>query len=289
MLMVAAGFFATMAAVIKLLGEQLHVTQIMFLRQMGMLLIMSPRLLTDPRGSFRTTRLDLQMIRLVLALIAMTCGFTAIIHMPLPDATALGFAKSFFVTIFAVIILKEIVGPYRWAAVTVGFIGVLIMLQPGSSGFSHYSLLAVIGAAAAGAVMVIIRLLSRTESSHTIMSYQATGVALVMVIPAILYWRPLDPFLWLMVAILAITSYVGQRLNVLAFTRGEASLLASLDYVRLLYAVVLGFFLFNQLPQFTTVVGAAIIVAAAIFTVHREAKRKQSLARASDGRGFTNN
>lgn len=288
-LMVAAGFFASMAAVIKLIGEHLHVTQILFLRQIGMLLIMSPRLLADPRGSFTTNRLDLQLIRLALALVAMTCGFTAIIHMPLPDATALGFAKGFFVTIFAVIILKEVVGPYRWAAVTVGFIGVLIMLQPGGSSFSQYSILAVIGAAAAGAVMVIIRLLSRTESTHTIMSYQATGVALVMAIPALLYWRPLDPFLWLLVAILAITSYVGQRLNVMAFSLGEASLLASLDYVRLLYAVILGFFLFDQLPQFTTVVGAAIIVAAAIFTVQREARRKQSLARASDGRGFTNN
>ena len=224
-LLVAASFFSAMAAVIKLAGEHLHVTQILFLRQMGMLLIMSPKLLKDPRGSYRTKRLDLQMCRLVLALIAMTCGFSALIYMPLPDATALGFAKSFFVTIFAVLILRETVGIYRWGAVAAGFVGVLIMLQPGGSEFSVYSIMAIVGAAAAGAVMVIIRLLSRTESTHTIMSYQATGVALVMFIPALMTWQTMTPYLWFLVVILGVTSYLGQRLNVVAYTLGEACLL----------------------------------------------------------------
>jgi len=273
-LLVAAGFFALMAAVIKLAGEHLHVSQILFLRQMGMLLIMSPQLFKDPVGSFTTKRFDLQMCRLVLALIAMTCGFSAVIYMPLADATALGFAKSFFVTIFAVLILRETVGRYRWGAVAAGFVGVLIMLQPGGSEFSIYSIMAIVGAAAAGAVMVIIRLLSRTESTHTIMSYQATGVAVVMFIPALLTWQTMTPYLWFLAVILAITSYVGQRLNVVAYTLGEASMLASLDYTRLIYAVILGFFLFEQLPRWSTMVGAMIIVAAAVFTVQREARRK---------------
>jgi len=283
-LLVAAGFFAAMAAVIKLAGEHLHVTQILFMRQMGMLLIMSPQLLRDPAGSYRTKRLDLQMLRLALALIAMLCGFSAVIHMPLPDATALGFAKSFFVTIFAVLILRETVGVYRWGAVAAGFVGVIIMLQPGGSEFSIYSVMAIIGAAAAGAVMVIIRLLSRTESTHTIMSYQATGVALVMFIPALLTWQTMTPYLWFLVVILAITSYVGQRLNVVAYTLGEASMLASLDYTRLIYAVILGFFLFDQLPKLSTMAGALIIVAAAVFTVQREARKKKMMAQVVDGR-----
>ena len=282
-LLVAAGFFSAMAAIIKLAGEHLHVTQILLLRQTGMLLIMSPKLLKDPVGSYKTKRLDLQLCRLCLALIAMICGFSAVIHMPLPDATALGFAKSFFVTIFAVLILRETVGIYRWGAVAAGFVGVLIMLQPGSSEFSVYSVMAIIGAAAAGAVMVIIRLLSRTESTHTIMSYQATGVALVMFIPALITWQSMTPYLWFLVVILAVTSYVGQRLNVVAYTLGEASMLASLDYTRLIYAVILGFFLFDQLPGMSTMAGAVIIVAAAVFTVQRESRRKKVLAQTTEG------
>ncbi len=288
-LILAGLFFSIMAATIKLAGQSLHVTQILLIRQLGMLLIMSPQIIANPRESYRTGRIDLQMIRLGLALVAMTGGFTAIIHMPLADATALGFAKSFFVTIFAVIVLKEIVGPYRWLAVVVGFIGVLIMLRPGSDGFTIYSIYALISAACAGAVMVIIRLLSRTETTHTIMVYQATGVALVMFIPALLTWQQPTFVEWLLLALIGVTAYLGQRLNVMAFTLGEASLLASLDYMRLLYAVLIGFFLFGNLPHASTLLGAVIIVAAAIFTIHRESRRKQSLASASDGRGYTNN
>lgn len=288
-LMVAAAAFALMVSMIKLAGQNLHVTQILVIRQFGMLLIMSPKLLPNLRSSFATGRLDLQLLRIGLALIAMTCGFSAVIHMPLADATALGFAKSFFVTIFAVWILRETVGFYRWAAVAIGFVGVLVMLRPASDSFSIYGIYAVVGAAAAGAVMVIIRLLSRTESTHTIMAYQALGVGLFMIIPALIYWQPPSTAEWGILVIVCITSYVGQRCNVVAFTLGEASLLASLDYVRLLYATLLGFLLFKELPQTHTVFGALIIVAAAIFTVYRESKRKQTLSRASDGRGFTNN
>lgn len=275
----AAFFFSCMVAVIKLAGEHLPVTQIVLLRQLGMAVIMLPMWVSNPVASFQTNRFGLLAWRLVLGSTAMLCGFTAFIHLPLADATAIGFTKSFFVTIFAVLFLGEIVGTYRWSAVVVGFIGVLIMLQPGAHGFSVYGLLSVTAAAAAGGVMVIIRHLTRTESVQVIMSYHVIGVALVMLIPALLNWQPLTPYLWVLIVILAVTAYLGQRLNVLAYSHGEASLLASLDYIRLLYAVLLGWVLFEQLPQRATIFGALIIVAAAVFTVYRETRRKQALTR----------
>ena len=108
-------------------------------------------------------------------------------------------------------------------------------------------------------------------------------------IPALLSWQTPSVREWVVLGVIGIVSYIGQRLNVLAFSWGEASLLASLDYVRLLYAVVIGYLLFGNLPHANTVLGAIIIVAAAVLTIHRESRRKQALARASDGRGFTNN
>ncbi len=109
------------------------------------------------------------------ALVAMLCGFTAVIHMPLADATAIFFAKSFFVTIFAVFILAETVGVYRWGAVLIGFVGVLIMLQPGTDNFSIYGLYSLVGAAGAAGVMILLRLLSQSDSADTIMTYGALG------------------------------------------------------------------------------------------------------------------
>lgn len=285
-LMLAAFGFSLMVALIKLVGTRLPVTQILFVRQVGMTLMLVPVFARDPAGLFRSSRPSLQLLRVCLALTAMLFGFSAVVHMPLAEATALAFAKSFFVTIFAVIFLRETVGVHRWAAVAIGFVGVLVMLRPGADGFDIYGLYAIIGAAAAGCVMVIIRLLSRTDPGHTILAYQAIGVGLVMAVPAMLFWVAPTPREWVLLVAIGVVSYFAQRANILAYKWGEASLLASLDYIRLLYATLLGWVLFGNLPGSSTWIGAGIIVLASIYTVHREARRRQTLSRGPDGRGF---
>ena len=287
-LMLAAFGFALMIALIKLVGSRLPVVQILFVRQLGMLLILSPTIVRDLPHALSTRRLDLQLLRIGLALVAMLCGFTAVIHMPLADAVALGFAKSFFVTIFAVLVLRETVGVHRWSAVALGFIGVLVMVRPGSDGASLYGLMAITGAASAGAVMVVIRLLSRSESTHSILLYQALGVGLVMAVPAWVYWEAPTAHEWLLLGAIGVISFFAQKANVMAYTWGEASMLASLDYVRLLYATALGWWLFDTLPGTSTWIGAGIIVLASVYTVWRERVRNQRLASDPSGRGFTN-
>ena len=286
-LMVAALGFAAMISLIKLAGERLPVVEILFVRQLGMVAILAPALARDFPGALRTARPGLQCLRVALALVAMLCGFTAVVHMPLADATALGFAKSFFVTIFAVIALGETVGRHRWSAVALGFAGVLIMMRPGSDGFTVYAVLAVVGAAAAGAVMVVIRLLTRTESGTTILAWQAIGVGVVMAAPALWVWVAPTPREWGLLAAIGVVSYFAQKLNILAYRWGEASLLASLDYVRLLYATALGWWLFGTLPDAITWVGAGIVTLAAVYTVYRERVRGRALAAGPHGRGYT--
>lgn len=287
-LMLAALGFSCMVAMIKVAGEHLPVTQILLVRQLVMAIMLAPVLIRTFPGSLNTQQLPLQFARILLALIAMLCGFTAVVNMPLADATAIAFAKSFFVTIFAVLILKETVGLYRWSAVVIGFVGVLVMLRPGSTGFTVYGLMAVGGAASAGMVMVIIRLLSRTDPPSTILAYQAIGVGLIMAIPAFIQWVPPTNTEWLLLIAIGFVSYFAQKANIYAFSYGEASMLASLDYVRLIYATFFGWLLFSELPGISTWAGAGIIVAASIYTVHREAKRKQQLASAPTGRDFSN-
>lgn len=286
-LMVAALLFSLMTVQIKLLGNALHVTQILLIRQIVMTLIVSPQIMRGFPGVLRTTRPELQLTRILLALGAMMMGFTAIIHMPLADATALGFAKSFFVTIFAVVILKEVVGPRRWGAVGVGFLGVLIMLRPGTEAFTIYGLMAVAAAACAGLVMVIVRIMARTDSPTTILTWQAIGVGLIIAIPAIYFWEWPTGMQWLLLLSMGIISYLAQMANIYAYKWGEASVLASLDYVRLLYATLFGWLVFATLPGIATWIGAGVIVAASIYTIWREAKKKQDLTRSPSGRGYT--
>lgn len=280
----ATGVFALMTVLIKLLGQNLHITQILFVRQIVITSIVLPSVLKGFPGVLRTRNPYLQLLRVALALTAMMMGFTAVIHLPLAEATALGFAKSFFVTIFAILILRETVGLRRWMAVVIGFVGVGIMLRPGTESFSIYGAMSIGGAACAGAVMVIIRLMSRHDAPTTILGWQAIGVGIAISVPALWFWKWPTMTEWLLLAAMGLTAYAAQMGNILAFKWGEASLLASLDYIRLIYATLLGWLIFETLPNRYTLIGAAIIVLASIYTVLRERRRKQVLTRSPHGR-----
>ena len=275
--MFAAAGFGTMVALIKLVGERIDVFQILLVRQLVMALIVVPTIMTNFPGSLKTNNIGLQLLRIFLALVAMSFGFTAVINMPLADATAIGFAKSFFVTICAIFFLNEVIGFRRWFAVIIGFIGVLIVLRPGFEGFTIYGVYALIGAAGAGSVMVVIRILTRTESTITILTYQALGVGLAVAIPGIWFWIWPTPLEWMLLIAMGIISYIAQMLNITAYKYGEASVMASLDYARLIYAVFFGWLLFENLPDFWTWFGAMIIIAASVYTIHRESQRKQKI------------
>lgn len=284
-LMFAAAGFGLMVALIKLAGERIHIMQILFVRQAVMVLIVAPTIFADFPGVLRTDRLPLQMLRIALALVAMGFGFTAVVHMPLAEVTTIGFAKSFFVTILAIFVLNEVIGIRRWMAVIIGFIGVLIVMRPGLDGFNIYGFYALIGAAGAGSVMVIIRILTRTESATTILAYQALGVGLAVAIPAFWYWQMPTFVEWVLLIAIGLISYFAQMANILAWKFGEAAVMASLDYVRLIYSVIFGYFLFDALPDYGTWIGATIIIVASLYTIQRETKRRQVLVQTAEGRG----
>ncbi|WP_428647286.1 DMT family transporter [Roseibium sp.] len=288
-ILLAAFLFSIMVTLIKFLGQNLSVFQILFVRQAVMLAIVTPRILSGLPTSLATKRPWLQLSRVAVATTAMLCGFTAVIELPLADATAISFSKTFFLTIFAIWLLGEKVGIHRWGATIVGFLGVLLMLRPDGEGLiDPYALLALSGAACAGLVMIIVRMLTRTDSTLTILTYQAFGVGLIMLVPAVLTWHAPTLAQWGLLLLVGIVSWAAQTANIQAFRAGEATAIASLDYTRLLYATVFGALVFSQWPRVETLFGAAVIIAASIYTVRREAKRGRELARAAEGRGYSN-
>ncbi|WP_209014975.1 DMT family transporter [Roseibium limicola] len=285
----AAFLFTIMSTLIKLLGSDLSVFQILLVRQCVMALIVAPTIIRNLPHSLQTKRPDLQAARVFFATIAMLCGFTAVIELPLADATALGFSKTFFITIFAIFFLGETVGIHRWGATIAGFLGVLLMLNPGGEGLvDPNALLAIIGAAAAGLVSIIIRFLTRTDSPTTILTYQAVCVGILMTGPAIYTWSTPTLEEWGLLAAVGIVSWAGQMSNIRAFRAGEATAIASLDYSRLIYASAIGILVFGQWPSATTLIGAGLIILASLYTIRREAVRGRQLARAAEGRGYNN-
>ncbi|MTH97778.1 DMT family transporter [Roseibium sp. RKSG952] len=276
----AAFLFTVMAALIKLAGSGMSVFQILAVRQAIMVLIVAPRILAGLPGSLATKRPDLQAARVVLATTTMLSGFTAIIELPLADATTLSFSKTFFVTLFAIFLLGEQVGRHRWGATIAGFFGILIMLKPNAAGFVNpYALLALGSAITGSLVLITVKVLTRTDPPITILTYQAIFVGLIMAVPAYLTWTPPTLEQWGLLALIGAVSWAAQMSNIRAFRSGEASAIASLDYTRLLYATIFGIGLFGHWPSGVTLLGAGIIILAALYTVRREAIRGRELAR----------
>ena len=269
--------FSVMSAAIKGIGEGVPLPQILVIRQVIMTMLLMPLFLPDIGGMLETKHLGLQFVRGMCSLGSMLCGFTALVHLPLADATALSFSQVLFVTIAAVLVLKETVGPRRWIATTVGFIGVLIMLRPGAEPLNPYALLALAGALFGAGITISVRMLAQREKTETILLYQAIVLMAALLPPAIQWWEMPTPQEWLLLVLIGTSGTAGQYLITKAFQVGEAAALAPLDFVRLLIAVAIGFFIFAEIPDLTTFLGGAVVVGATIYTVRRNAVRKAPL------------
>lgn len=223
---------------------------------------------------FRTERLGLHMLRVGLSAIAMTTGFTALVHLPLAEATAISFSRTLFTTMLAVVILHEIVGWRRWTATAVGFVGVVIVAHPSPSGLNEYALLALLSAFFVAMIMICLRMLARTERPATIIAYQSVCLTVILAGPAWYLW------VWPSWEDLALTAVIGgvmslaQFVNIKAYSNGEAAAIAPVEYVRLLASAGLGFMMFSEVPTIYTVVGAVFIIASTFYTVRRNAMKQ---------------
>lgn len=276
----AAGVVLTvMSAIIKSLGTRIPVLEILFIRQVVMSAMLAPRILRNPVAAFATPNLKLHLLRVALSVVAMAAGFTAIVHLPLADAVAVSFSKSFFVTIFAMLILHEVVTRQRWIAVLMGFLGVVIMVRPSADGLDPYAALGLLSAACVGLIMVIIRKLAQREPLGTVLTYQAVGVGVVFALPALWLWVPPTAEEWPLLILVGVLSAIGQSFNFNGFRVGEATAVASADYLRLVYAAALGVVIFGEWPTVHALLGAALIIGTTGFAIRSE-KRHAARQRA---------
>ena len=269
--------FTVMTAAIKGIGEGLPLPQVLVIRQVIMTTLLMPLFLPNLGEMLETRHLGLQFARGMCSLGAMLCGFTALVHLPLADATALSFSAVLFVTLAAVLVLRETVGRRRWVATLIGFGGVLLMLRPGAQAVDPYALLALAGAGFSAGITITVRMLAQREKTQTILLYQAIVLMAALLPPAIQWWQPPTPREWLLLGLIGTFGTAGQFLITKAYQVGEAAALAPLDFVRLLLSVAIGFWIFTELPDLTTFLGGAVVVGATIYTVRRNAARKAPL------------
>jgi len=271
--LLAGAMFAITAAMAKLAVQDYHVLQILFFRQLVVFASSLPDIRKSFPESLKTRYPLLHLCRLFGAFVALSCGIWAVSVLPLTTATTIGFAQVFFVALLATFFLGESVGRHRIAAIVVGFIGVLVVMRPGVGGLIDVEGLIPLAAACGAAVAISsVRRLSQTESTATLLVYQSVFVGLLAALPLWWLWKTPDLFGLFFLLLMGVVAAVGQWLGVRALRLGEASVVGNAQYMQLVYAAILGFVLFAEVPDRYTIVGAAIIVASALYLLHRESR-----------------
>ncbi len=271
----STAFFALMVITIRLASESLHTFEIAFFRSFFGMLAALPLLLKHGPGLLRTQQMPRYIVRCVLGTLSMFCGFWAIGHLPLAQAVSLSYSTPLFVTIAAVLWLGEQVRVRRWSAVILGFIGVLVIVRPGTTEFSAASLVAVTAAIISGIVAIQIKQLAYTEPADRIVILTTILWVPLSLLPALWVWEWPHGIVWLWVVLAGVLGTGGHMLWTRALKLGEVSALIPISFMQLPIVVFFGYFLFGEALDRWTLLGAAIIFSANGYIAHREA----SLAR----------
>jgi drug/metabolite transporter (DMT)-like permease len=270
--MLAVFFLTGMAASIKLAGQTMGVWQILVLRSAFAMVVILPLLAREGFDKVRTRRPVTHLIRSLLGFGGITALVVALQHLDLALVTTLGFTRTLFVIVLAVLLLGETIRWRRWTATAVGFGGVIVCLQPGTEAFDSWMLVPLAMALCTAGVNVTIKRLTSTEAPVTILIW-SYGVTLALsLVPAALAWRAPTLEELAIVGAMSVCTALGQGCMVLALRAGEATAVTPFEYFRLLWAVLFGFVLFGDLPTLAMLGGAAIIVASTLYIAMRGAK-----------------
>jgi drug/metabolite transporter (DMT)-like permease len=276
----AVGFTA-MTTLIKFLGDDYPASLQTFYRQLAGFIILLPIILKRRRAAFATTRPGILFFRSAAGTLGMILSFYAFQKMPLADANALSFTRTLWLVPLAALVLRETVGPLRIGAAIVGFAGVMIMLRPGSGGeFAiGWPALAMLASSFLFALTITGMKVMTRDHSPTVLLVWAATLGLVMAIPGAFFtWRWPEPLDLLLLTLMGVLGTVTQGCYIKGMSIGDAAAMAPIDYIRLVFTVIVGLTLFNEVPSVWTVAGAGVVVVSTLFITWREMQANKAKA-----------
>ncbi len=255
----------------KFLTSTFHPAQIIWLRQLGLLIGVLIFLYIKGFAVLRTAQPLLQISRGALSICSALLFVFGIRQVALADAVAVSFVAPFFLTILGAIALGEKVGVKRWIAVAIGFIGAMIIIRPGTGAVHPSVLLVVLATVFYATRQVIGRLLADTDKTSTTIAYTAIIGSLLISLPLPFIWKtPESGQQILIIFSMTIMAALGEILVIKALEVAEAVVVAPIHYTLIIWGTFYGFVVFDHLPDFWTWFGAAIIVSAGLFTFYRQ-------------------
>jgi drug/metabolite transporter (DMT)-like permease len=284
LMLITTVMFTAMHAAIRHVTKELPPLQAAFFRAAFGALIFLPTIFHSGFGFLRTEKIGLHILRAFLNAASMFLFFTGLAVTALAKVTALSFTSPLFMAVLSVMFLGERMRIRRWTATLLGFVGMLVIVRPGFIELDAGSMMIVASAAIWAVTMIVIKFLLRTDTSLTVTGYASIFVSLFALPPAIYVWQnpSLDAWLWML--FIGVVGASAQFLLAESLRQADAGAIMPFDFAKLVWATLFGFYLFGELPDAYTWLGALIIFASGSYIAYREsvvARRERLAAKAS--------
>ena len=270
LMIIATVLFSVMHASIKYMSSSLHPFEIAFFRNLFGLIVIAPWFIKYGLEPLKTKKIKLHMARSFFNVIAMLSFFYSLSIAPLADVASLAFTAPLFASILAVVFLKEIIGIKRIMAIILGFIGAIIVIDPVYSSINNGHILTLLSASVWSISLIIIKILGRTESSVTITSYMVLIMIPLSGVAAYFYWETPTINDLIFLIIIGISGTSAQMLLAQALRQGDTSIIMPFDFLKLIWAVGIGYLFFFEVPSLNTWLGSIIIFLSTLYIAYRE-------------------
>jgi drug/metabolite transporter (DMT)-like permease len=268
-------FGSFMGAGVKILSDDLHPIIICFYRCLMGLIIITPFVARNNFQALQTDNMRLQIFRALINIISMICWFSAIGMMHFEKATALGFTTPLFTTVLAVLILGEVIRFHRTAALLLGFIGILIIIRPGFMPFEFGTILMLIASFSFSFVLIFVKKLSATDSSLTIIFYHLLYMTPAFFILSLFYWENINLNQLIIFILMGTSGLLSHWCLAQAFKLSDTTFVMPLQFTKLIWASLIGLFIFAEQPDIWTWVGGVVIFISVVYITYREAFKKK--------------
>ncbi|OAN13358.1 hypothetical protein A3K86_15070 [Photobacterium jeanii] len=262
--LVSTALFVVVGMIVRMLSDTIDTFQILFFRQLIFIAVLMPAIARNLDILVKPKQIKLHTMRIIGAFTALYLGFVTVSQLPFADAQALGFLQVLFVALISRSFLAETVSPSRWFTIAVGFVGVILIVQPSFYAASFtYVITGVIAAIGAAVAVICVRKVAQTEPQITLLTYQAVFIGLIAFIPSLNHWHwPTWQELSLLILV-GLLSSVGQWVGVTAYKYGQANIIANVQYVSIIYSLILGFLIFAETPNLIAITGTGVLILSA--------------------------
>lgn len=271
-----AALFSTAMSLAKLLSPSVNPVTLIFSRSfVGFIAALPLFLKNGILVHLKTTRLNLHLFRILVVSCAMGCTYYAYRELPIAYAAAIGQTGPLFTTVLAIILLRERVKWFKWAALGLGYVGVLVMIRPTEGVIEGTTLIALLANFLAGIGIVTSKKLTETDSSETILFYATFGVLTVSGVLSLWFWNSPSLEDLTKLAGMGVTGVLSQYCYIRSLQCAPASFVTPFEYSRLCMMVPIGYFFFQEIPDVWTIIGSLIIIVAIIFLTRTDREKER--------------